>query len=70
MEGSEIRWWREDKKCGEVDSDYSFEEEVFEEVCSVDNSKDEYSWEIYRESSIVDSSFEYNLDIQAVRFKL
>ena len=72
------RWWKalrytdeeccQDKKGGEVDGDYGLKKEIFEEVCSIDNNEDEYSWKIYCKGSIVDPSLEYSFNVQTLRF--
>merc|ERR1711892_847109 len=54
-----------DQQGGQIDSDNSFKEEIFKEVCSVDNCKDKYSWEIYCESCVVYSSLEYCFNVKA-----
>ena len=56
----------EDKEGGQVDSHNCFKEEVFEEVCSIDNDEDEDSWKVDCKDCVVDSSSQSNLDVYSV----
>ena len=53
------------KEGSEVDSDNSLKEEVFKEVCGVDNDEDENSRQVDCKDGIINSSFEYNFDVNS-----
>ena len=56
----------EDKEGGEVDCYYGFKEEIFEEIRSIDDDKDEDGREVDCEDCIVDSSPKSNLNVYSV----
>ena len=55
----------EDKEGGEVDCYYGFKEEIFEEIRSIDDDKDEDGWEVDCEDCIVDSSLQEYFDMHS-----
>ena len=55
----------EDKEGGEVDRYYGFKEEIFEEIRSIDDDKDEDGWEVDCEDCIVDSSLQEYFDMHS-----
>ena len=48
---------------GQVHCHCSFEKIIFEEVCSIDYTKDEEGWEVNCEDCIIDPSFENYFDM-------
>ena len=46
----------EDEEGGQVNSHHSFEKEIFEEICSIDNDEDEDGWKVDCEDGIVNPS--------------
>ena len=58
----------EDQERGQVHSNHCFKKEILEEICCIDNDKDENSWEIYCQDSVVYSSPQHNFDVNTILF--
>ena len=53
----------ENKERSKVDCNNCLKEEVLKEVCGVDDDEDENGWQVDCQNGIVDSSFEYDFDM-------